>query len=45
MELRPGDVGATEGNFKEIIADQGAVMIFYDYNELASIRLPAGGYE
>jgi len=41
MEISSEDVGATVDEFQKITADQTSVMLFYDYNEPVSIKLPA----
>ena len=41
MEMSPEDIGASAEEFQKITADQSAVMVFYDYNEPVSIKLPA----
>ena len=40
MEMRPGDVGATEADFEKMIMDMNVGMSFYDYNQPVSITLP-----
>jgi len=45
MEIRPGDVGATEADFQKITMDRNTEAKFYDYNEPVSIELPAEALE
>jgi len=41
MEISSEDIGASVEEFQKITADQTSVMLFYDYNEPVSIKLPA----
>ena len=40
LEMRPGDVGATESDFEKMTMDMKTGVRFYDYNQPVSITLP-----
>ena len=40
IEMRPEDIGASEGDFEKVTMNQTLEMKFYDYNEVVSIELP-----
>ena len=45
VQILPGDVGATEEDFKKMTEDIDMQMTFYDYNEAVSIELPQEAFE
>ncbi|MFH1775860.1 MAG: DUF6612 family protein [Chloroflexota bacterium] len=45
MEIRPGDIGAGDEDFKKITANIDTGVVFYDYNVPVSIELPEEALE